>query len=72
MVQLVCRKHTAVLISSSAYALARTTMETVMGLGAAAWRVTPHSDFLGRKDDLRRVADAIVSEGKQIRCYPLL
>lgn len=42
-------------------------METVTGLGAAAWRVAPHSDFLGRKDDLRRVADAIASgfsEGK--------
>jgi hypothetical protein len=35
-------------------------METLAGLGAATWRVAPHSAFLGRKDDLRRVADAII------------
>jgi hypothetical protein len=42
-------------------------METVTGLGAATWRVAPHSAFLLRKDDLRRVADAIASgsEDKQ-------
>lgn len=70
----IASKHTAVLTSSSAYALARTTMETVICLGVAAWRVVPHSDFLGRKDDLRIVAEAIVSgsKGKRIRCYPLL
>lgn len=48
-------------------------METVTGLGAAAWRVTPHSAFLGKNDDLRRVADAIalVLKADEIRCYPL-
>jgi hypothetical protein len=33
-------------------------MDTVTGLGAAAWHVAPHSAFLGKKDDLGRVADA--------------
>jgi len=49
-------------------------MLTVTGLVAAAWRVAPHSAFLGRKDDLRRVADAIALVLKvieEIRCYPL-
>jgi hypothetical protein len=49
-------------------------METVTGLGAAAWRVAPHSAFLGRKDDLRRVADVIalvLKVNEEIRCYPL-
>jgi len=49
-------------------------METVTGLGVAAWRMAPHSAFLGRKDDLRRVADAIALVLKvkdEIRCYPL-
>jgi hypothetical protein len=49
-------------------------METVTGLVAAAWPVAPHSAFLGRKDDLRRVADAIALVLKvieEIRCYPL-
>jgi hypothetical protein len=34
-------------------------METVGGLGAAACLVAPHSDFLGRKEDLSTVAEAI-------------
>jgi hypothetical protein len=49
-------------------------METVTGLGDAAWRMAPHSAFLGRKDDLRRVADAIalvLKVKEEIRCYPL-
>jgi hypothetical protein len=65
-VLVVVRNHTAVRTSSSAYALARATMETVVtGLGAGAWRVAPHSAFLGRKDDLRRVADAIASGAQE-------
>jgi hypothetical protein len=49
-------------------------MVTVTGLDAAAWRVAPHSAFLGQKDDLMRVTDAItpVSEGQgHHRCYSL-
>jgi len=35
-------------------------MDTVTGLGAATCLLAPHSDFLGRKEDLSRVAEAIV------------
>jgi len=31
-------------------------MDTVTGLGAATCLLAPHSDFLGRKEDLSRVA----------------